>query len=122
VHPVQLLARERWLRSIVVRDPSLVGAAHLSPADMTTAAAGLKDVHPAAAVGTDPDGAAVVVVCSTGVDLALVPLAADTREWLDPTARLVLALPAHDHHVATTTLIGLLRRPAELVDVEPGWG
>jgi hypothetical protein len=89
---------------------------------MTTAPTGLKDVHPAAAVGIDADGGPVVVVCSTGVDLALVPLAADTRAWLDPTARLVLALPARDHHSATVTLMGLLSDPAELVDLAPGWG
>lgn len=122
VHPVQLLARERWLRSMVVADPSLVGASRLAPVDMTTAAQGLKDVHPAAAMGVDADGDAVVVVCSTGVDLALVPLAADTCAMHDSGARLVLAVPARDHHVATTTLVGLLRRPAELVDLEPGWG
>jgi hypothetical protein len=122
VHPVQLLSRERWLRSMVVTDPSSVGAATLAPVGMTTEPSGLKDVHPAAAIGTDADGGAVVVVCSTGVDLALVPLAADTRAWLDPTARLVLAVPARDHHAATLTLMGLLRRPAELVDLAPGWG
>lgn len=122
VHPVQLLSRERWLRSMVVADPALVGASELTPVEMTTAPTGLKDVHPAAAAGTDADGGPVVVVCSTGVDLALVPLAADTRAWLDPTARLVLALPARDHHSATVTLMGLLRDPAELVDLTPGWG
>jgi hypothetical protein len=63
-----------------------------------------------------------VVVCSTGVDLALVPLAADTRAWHDPAARLVVALPQRDHHSATITLLGLLQRPAELVDLTPGWG
>jgi hypothetical protein len=122
VHAVQLLSRERWLRSMVVADPSLVGAAELSAADMTTEPTGLRDAHPSAAVGTDPDGGPVVVVCSTGVDLALVPLAADTRAWHDPDARLVVALPQRDHHSATITLLGLLQRPAELVDLTPGWG
>ncbi len=122
VHPVQLLARERWLRSMVLAEPSLVGAARLEPVDMTTAPAGLKDAHPAAAAGTDAAGAPVVVVCSRGVDLSLVPLAADTRAMVDPDARLVLALPAQDHHVATSTLVELLRSPAELVELAPGWG
>lgn len=122
VHPVQLLARERWLRAMVVADPSLVGAAELRPTEMTTEPSGLKDPHPAAAVGTDVDGRAVVVVCSTGVDLALVPLAADTRAAWDAEARLVLALPARDHHGATLQLARMLHRPAELVDVTAGWG
>jgi hypothetical protein len=121
VHPLQLLSRSRWLRSMVVADPSLVGATVLEPADMTTEQTGLKDVHPAAATGVDLQGRALVVVCSTGVDLALVPLAADTRELHDPDARLVLALPGRDHHSATVTLAGLLRHGAELVDLAPGW-
>lgn len=122
VHPVQLLSRERWLRSMVVAEPGLVGAGTLVAADMTTEPHGLRDVHPAAAVGTDLEGRPVVVVCSTGVDLALVPLAADTRELHDPDARLVVALPSRDHHSATVTLLGMLRRPADLVDLAPGWG
>lgn len=121
VHPVQLLARERWLRSIVVADPTLVGAAQLTPVGMTTEPEGLRDTHPAAALGIDADGGPMLVVCSRGVDLALVPLAADTRAMLDRDARLVLALPARDHHVATTTLVGQLREPAEVVELEPGW-
>lgn len=121
-HPVQVLARERWLRTTVVDDPALVGAAMLQPMAMTTEAAGIKDPHPAAARGTDPSGRAVVVVCSTGVDLALVPLAADTLAMHDPTARLVLGVPHVDIHIATTTLVDMLRGDAELIGLAPGWG
>ena len=91
MHPVQLLARERWLRADVMADPSSVGAAHLRPVEMTTEAEGLKDAHPAAALGVDLQGSSLLVVCSRGVDLSLVPLAADTRAMVDPAARLVLA-------------------------------
>jgi len=62
------------------------------------------------------------VVCSSGVDLALVPLAADTRELLEPTARMVLALPERDHHAATLSLARMLRRPADVAVVPAGWG
>ncbi len=122
VHPVQLLARERWLRADVMADPSSVGAAHLRPVEMTTEAEGLKDAHPAAALGVDLQGSSLLVVCSRGVDLSLVPLAADTRAMVDPAARLVLALPDVDHHSATRSLVGMLRGGAELVDVAAGWG
>jgi hypothetical protein len=121
-HPIQRLSRERWLRRTVLDDPSLVGAARLAPAQMTIEPVGLKDPHPAAAVGTDTDGQPLVVVCSTGVDLALVPLAADARALHATGARLVLAVPARDHHPATRTLVELLRDPAQLVDVQPEWG
>lgn len=120
-HPVQMLVRERWIRADLIADPSTIGAAELRPVDMTTEAFGMRDAHPAAAYGTDLDGRPLLVVCSTGVDLALVPLAADTRARVDPEARLVLALPERDHHVATSMLAGLLRRPAEIAAVTPGW-
>ena len=120
-HPIQMLSRERWLRADLIADPARIGARRLAPISMTTEADGLRDAHPAAAAGVDLDGRPLVVVCSSGVDLALVPLAADTRELVDPEARLVLALPERDHHVATSTLVGLLRRPAELAVVAPGW-
>lgn len=122
VHPVQLLARERWLRADLVADPLSVGASQLRPVEMTTEPGGLKDAHPAAALGTDSHGAALLVVCSRGVDLSLVPLAADTRAMHDPSARLVLALPGVDHHSATKLLIDMLRGDAELLDVAVGWG
>ena len=121
-HPLSLLARERWLRADLLADPSLVGAASLRPVDMTTEPAGMKDTHPAAAVGETGDGEALLVICSTGFDLALVPLAADTRALHDPTARLVIAVPERDLHAATAELIGLLAVPAELVAVPTGWG
>ncbi len=122
VHPLQLLARERWLRADVVADPSSVGAALLRPVEMTTEAEGLKDAHPAAALGTDSHGSSLLVVCSRGVDLSLVPLAADTLAMHDPSARLVLALPGVDHHAATKVLVDMLRDGAEIVDVAVGWG
>ncbi len=121
-HPVQLLARERWLRSTVLADPGMVGASELRAAETPHEPGGLRDRHPAAAIGTGLGGEPVVVVCSVGVDLALVPVAADTRRLHAPDARLVLALPARDHHDATRSLAGTLRHPAELVAVEPEWG
>ncbi|MHB1138354.1 MAG: hypothetical protein ACYC2O_05305, partial [Microthrixaceae bacterium] len=121
-HPVQLLARSRWLRADLISDPAAVGASALHAIGMTTEPHGLRDEHPAAALGTDAAGDPLLVVCSSGVDLSLVPLAADTRACIGPDTRLVLALPERDHHRATRTLVGLLRSPAELVAVPEGWG
>jgi hypothetical protein len=120
-HPIQRLARERWLRAMLVADPALVGARELRPVEMPTTRAGLKDPHPAAALGTGDDGASLVVVCSTGVDPALVPLAADARARHARDARLVLVVPERDLHPATARLAELLRAPAELRGVTPEW-
>ncbi len=121
-HPLQRLARERWLRTDLVADPALVGASWLEPVATPVERPGLRDVHPAAAVGEDESGAPLVVVCSTGIDPGLVPHAADIRAAHAPDARLVLALPERDHHPATMLLAASLSAPASLVAVPVGWG
>lgn len=118
-HPLARLAGERWLRTALVRDPGQVGAAHLEPAEPTIARRNLKEPAPAIAVGTDQDGAPVVVAASTGVDLDLVPAAADARAAHAPKARLVLALPERDALEVTRRLAARLEEPAEVVTVAP---
>jgi hypothetical protein len=46
-------------------------------------------------------GEGVVVVCTVGISVDLVPAAADARAALDPGARLILAVPARDDHPGT---------------------
>ncbi len=69
-HPLALLARERWLRSELVADPSPVGAVALRAVETTVERESVRESSPAAALGTDADGRPVLVVCSIGVDLA----------------------------------------------------
>ena len=56
----------------------------------------------------------MVVVTSTGIDLDLVPTAADLRLAHAPGARLVLAVPERDAHPVTRRLAGELVEPAEV--------
>jgi hypothetical protein len=64
----------------------------------------------------------VVVVCSVGIDLDLVPFAADARLAAGrPDARLVLVVPERDAHPVTRELATLLRVPAEIVAVPGEW-
>ena len=121
-HAVQRLSRERWLRALLLDQPSLVGAQSLTALGMTTEPSGLRDAFPAAATGSTEDGTPLVVVCSCGVDLALLPLAADLREQVNSEAVLMLAVPEQDHHVATKWLASMLRQPAELIAIAVGWG
>jgi hypothetical protein len=121
-HPLGLMARSRWLRAVAVDDPAVVGAAELSPVQTTFPVPSVRDAAPAAALGVDDDGAAVLVVFATGGGLDLVPVAADTRALHDPTARLRLALPARDHLPAVEQLSGALRQPAVVLDVPTEWG
>ena len=92
-HPLGRLAAERWLRALLVADPAAVGATRLVPADPTIPREGVKDVAPAIAFGVDDAGRAVVVACSVGIDLDLVPAAADARLAHAPDGRLVVVVP-----------------------------
>jgi hypothetical protein len=63
----------------------------------------------------------VVCVASVGIDLDLVPTAADARVRYAPDARLVLVLPERDAHAATRALAGDLARPADIVTRSGDW-
>ena len=95
-HPLTRVGRERWLRSVLLDDPGLVGAEQLEPIVPLRSRRGLKITEPAAAAGHDLDGRAVVVITMSGVDLDLVPEAADYRHRHDPAASVVIAVPERD--------------------------
>jgi hypothetical protein len=120
-HPLNRLNAERLLRWRLVEEPSLVDALVLETAPPPVPRTNLKDPVPCVAIGVDRDGAAVVVVCSVGIDLDLVPFAADARGALGPAdARLLLAVPERDDHPVTRALAARLRHPAEIVPIPPG--
>ena len=120
-HPLNQLAPERWLRARLVRDPAASVCAELHPAPPAVPRPNLRDPAVAIALGVDADGDAVVVACSVGVHLDLVPAAADARAALAPDARLLLVLPARDAHPVTQALAARLAAPAELVPLDGDW-
>lgn len=120
-HPLNQLAPERWLRALLVSDPGRLGLAALRPADPAEPRPNLRDRAVAIAVGDDLQGNPVVVACSVGVDLDLVPAAADARLLHAPQARLVLVVPERDAHPVTRSLAERLHPPAELVTVPDDW-
>lgn len=120
-HPVQYLARSRWLRAELILDPSAVGLQDLQAADMTSEATGIKDDHPSAAIGLSADGARAVLVCSTGVDLSLAARAGDTRAFHDESADLHIAVPERDATTVTRTLATLLKDPATVHPISVDW-
>lgn len=120
-HEMNQLAQERWLRSVVMAQPSLVGARSLSPLPAPLPREGLRMTAPAPAAGVDAEDRPVVVVCSTGIDVDLVPTAADARIAHDPAARLVLVMPEADDHPVTRNLAAALVDPAEVVTLSGDW-
>ena len=120
-HQLNQLAPERWLRSLLVRDPGRIGCAELRPAPPAVPRPNLRDPAVAFALGVDAAGDAVVVAFSVGVHLDLVPAAADARAALAPGARLLLVLPTRDAHPVTQALAARLLDPAELVTIDDDW-
>jgi hypothetical protein len=120
-HPLYRLAPERWVRSVLVDRPDLVGARRLEPVDAVLPRESVKDVMAACLVGEAEDGAPVVVACSVGVDLDLVPTAAEVRSVHAPGARLVLAVPGRDDQPITRRIAGRLRGPAEIAVLPEDW-
>ena len=120
-HPLNRLGASRWLRARLVADPALVGAADLVAVPGVLPRGGVKESVPVAAVGTDARGGSVVVVTSTGIDLDLVPAAADLRLTNAPGARLVLVVPERDAHPVTRRLAAELLEPAEVLGLPGDW-
>jgi hypothetical protein len=121
-HPLNKLVPERWLRAVLCREPAAIGLRDLRPTEPAVPRANLLDQGLAVAVGKKADdGGPVVVACSVGIDLELVPAAADSREVLDPDAELWLVLPERDDHVVTRRLAGWLHDPAHVVLVPDDW-
>jgi hypothetical protein len=120
-HPLNQLVPERWLREALGRSPEAIGLRNLRPVEATIPRSNLRDRGIAVGLGQTLEGRAVVVACSVGVHLDLVPAAADARNAHDPDAELWLAIPERDVHPSTRWLAGRLRWPARLVPVPDDW-
>ena len=70
------------------------------------------------AIGTGLDGGSVVVVCTAGVDLDAIALAADTRAVLDPLAELVIAAPRRNLIAPVLAVGAVVDPPARFVALE----
>lgn len=110
-HPLHHLAAERLIRARLIGEPELVDVAVLEPADPPVARVSIKDPVPCVATGFDCAGEAVVVVCSHGIDLDLVPFAADARAMHG--GRLIVVAPERDLHPVNQMLMSQLREPGE---------
>ena len=119
-HPLNRLSRSRWLRSMLVERPEVIGMSSLSPAPSPVPRSNLKDVVPAAALGVD-DGREVVVAVSTGVDLDVVPFAAHARRTLSADAELAIVVPERDVVPFLEWASARLHEPARLITVPDGW-
>ena len=115
-HPANTMRRSRWLRSVVCGAPDLVGAPWLEPVPPPLPLGDLTDDSAAPCVGPG-----LIVVCSVGVDLDVVPTAADCRSLYGPDDRLVIVVPEGDDVRITRELAAQLAVPGSVVTVPRDW-
>ncbi|MBV8160196.1 MAG: hypothetical protein JO265_04670 [Acidimicrobiia bacterium] len=120
-HPYNRLAPERWLRARALVEPGLAGAVELAPVPSPVGVDDLRKQAPAAAAGTDAEGRDLLAVFSTGVDVDLVPAAADARLADDRNPSLVIVVPERDDHPYLRPLAEALEDRAEVVTVPDEW-
>jgi hypothetical protein len=120
-HPLNRIAASRRLRSFLVHRPQPAGAAELGPVPPALPRDDLRDDVPAAALGRSVDGEPLVVVASVGIDLDLVPEAADVRAERAPDAMLRLLMPERDVHTRVREQAAALVKPAEIITVPDDW-
>ncbi len=119
-HAINRLARERWLRADLTSDPSVVGCRSLEAIEPVHARPNLREQSTAPALGVGVGGERVLVVCGVGIDLELVPDAAELAEDHRPD-RVVLAVPPRDHLALLDALASLMPVPTEVVEVPTSW-
>lgn len=116
-HPLNLIAASRLLRARLVERPGLLGdheVTDLTPVSPPLARTNLKDELPCAAMAGD---GRTLVVCSSGVDLDVVPFAADAAA-MHGARRCLIAVPARDIVAIQQRLAALVRVPTQFVPIQ----
>lgn len=129
-HPLNRIAPERYLRWRLEREPWLVDMASVRAAQPPVRRPSLTDRVACTARGERVDGCEVVIVCSVGVDLDVIPYAADARlaaegepgvgSAMDGPIDVVVVMPPRDVVAVTKELAGLLCHSVSLVGLPAG--
>ena len=117
-HPLNLIAASRLLRARLVEHPGLLGdheVTDLTPVSPPMPRTNLKDELPCAALAGD---GRTLVVCSSGVDLDVVPFAADAAA-MHGAHRCLIAVPARDIVAIQQRLATLVRVPTHFLPIQP---
>ena len=124
-HPLNRIGVERFMRWRLEEHPELVDAASVVHAQPPVPRPNLKDVVPCVASGLTNTGEHLTIVCSAGVDLDLIPYAADARlatlaaaPGVGGGTRLVLVVPSRDRIRVTDEIAGQLSQSVEFVSLD----
>jgi hypothetical protein len=80
---------------------------------------GIRDEHPAAALGTI-QSSSVLVVTASGVDLDVVPYAAGHLAQTGAD-QIIIVLPAKDHHAVVERMTSRLAAPTSVIAIPEPW-
>ncbi len=114
-HPFNRMAAERYLRWQLEDDPGRLGLTTVEPAEPPVPRTSAVEAVPCVARGLDRDGAPVALVCSSGVDLDVVPYAVDVA---GTSPRTMIVTPARDRLGVTVELAGLVGQSLELCSID----
>lgn len=114
-HPLHHLMPERLLRWRLQQRPQDLGLVAIESTQPPSPRPNVKDRMSCTARGRRADGAEVVVVCSVGVDLDVIPYATDARLTGSARSDVLVVAAARDLVPVTVELAALLRRPMTLV-------
>jgi hypothetical protein len=116
-HPLNQLAASRLLRARLVENPGLIGATSITIAEPPLARANVKDQAPSVARAVMRDGTEELVVCTTGIDLDVVPYSVDAVSFHCAVTCLIAA-PARDIVPIQLQMAGLCRTPTRFVAID----
>lgn len=110
-HPLNRLGRERFIRWRLEQEPGLINLSRVAPAEPPVARRNLKDAVPCVARAS-ANGKPVMLVCSAGIDLDLIPFVADVQAMYDDPV--IMVLPERDLVPITVDLAALLTSSVEI--------
>ena len=119
LHALNRIGRERWLRDMVRREPASVGVSDVRLVEPIPPRSSLLEPTAAALLGAD-GGRSVLVVCSVGVELGLVPATADLVARHQPD-EVRFVLPARDKLPYLERLAGRLGTAVRFADIDVPW-
>ena len=115
-HPLSRLAKERALRARLVEHPAVVGATEVVPVEPPIPRVNVKDPEPCVAIA-QIDGRPVLLVCTAGVDLDVVPYAIDAR-LAHGITECLLVMPSRDALGVQRLLAAATLPPLVIVPVD----
>jgi len=118
-HPLNRVARSKWLISEMIASPKIVGLEEIRHLPTPESTKAITETAPAAALGKIGDKV-ILIVASVGVDLKAVPIASGLSVATEPD-EIWMVLPEKDKHPALLRQAEHLKTPVHFKTAEEPW-